>query len=146
MHQAFQEDFETWKQNLASPAPFGPVKALRERTKHRIACTVLRFASVLVREGFPIHKLAKLEDLTRLDNFRVGMAHYWRSANQQPTKTQHETARTILALARHWVRGAACFAPWSRLREKMLPDIARKGDLTKRRQRKRCWSCPKGAE
>ena len=102
--KTFRDDFEAWKQNLSAPAPFGPAKPLSARFKHKLACIVLRFASVLVREGFPVHKLVTLEDLTRIDNFRLGMARYWRRANQKPSKSQHETARTILALARHWVR------------------------------------------
>lgn len=101
--RSFGADVERWKRYLASPPPLGPLKPLHSATVRNMVGRTMRFASILVREGVPQRKITSLSDLTRLDRFRLGMEYYWREAGKKPTKTQHEIARTMAAIAKYWV-------------------------------------------
>lgn len=103
---SFAADLAKWKRYLTSPSPHGPLKPLHSATVRNMVGRTMRFASILVREGVPQNKIASLRELIRLDRFRMGMDHYWREAGGKPTKTQHEIARTLVAIAKYWV-GAA---------------------------------------
>jgi len=96
-------DVERWKRHLLSPSPGGPARPLRSITVRNMVGRVLRFASILMREGVPIRELRSLEALTKVENFRLGMGYFWRQAGSKPTKIQHEIARTIAAIAKHWM-------------------------------------------
>lgn len=102
--QSFRQDLDVWKTQLASTAlvvPNGPRKPLGPVTVTNMAQKVLRFASVMVREGTPLSELTDLAALLRPDRFRSVFERFWLQNGQKSTRAQYETARIMKYLARH---------------------------------------------
>lgn len=109
---SFLKDLEAWTRRLTSTelvVPDGPRKPLAPMTVKNMAEKILRFASVVIREGVPASELTSLSALVEPQRFRLGIEHFWRRFGRRSTRTQYEVARVIKYMARHWAKPDAAF-------------------------------------
>lgn len=100
----FKADLEAWLDRLAGTDPLAdtPFKPARPSTLASRRATLLRCASILVREGWDPTRLTSLGALIEVDAARVILRwHLARSGGRASWYTE-SVASVLLALARHW--------------------------------------------
>lgn len=103
---AFLEDLKAYLAQAADTDPFSPDyhRGLRPATLKQRRLHIMQAASALVASGFETSRLTSLAVLVQADNVEAALRHM-RDRHQKQARPQvGMQARTLLTVARHWVK------------------------------------------
>jgi integrase len=100
----------------------GPSRPLRPATLKMRTYELRTFASALVRQGLPAESLASLATCLSLDAYKRGLQWFYERGGSKPTRTVHNLAANLKAIARHWLKAdEATLAAMSRIVSRLAP-------------------------
>jgi integrase len=102
---AFQADLEVWRQRLLDPDildPDAPSRKLRPITVDGYVDRILRFASVLVREGCAaLEEITGLAFVVEISRYKAGLRFFLARVGKKPTSYIAQMANQLRHVAKH---------------------------------------------
>jgi integrase len=124
--QPFQDDVAAhlrWLQGEDLFAPHPPPRVCRPTTADLRRRHIEGAASALIAGSFDARTLSSLADLVSPDAAKTILHHYLARANNEPSQYHRDLAKTLIQIARHWVRlDAAELAALADLKRRLGPD------------------------
>ena len=82
----------------------GPARPLRPQTLKMREYELRTFASALVHKGADPRDLSSLGICLSLENYKRGLQWFYKRGGSKPTRTVHNLAANLKAIARHWLK------------------------------------------
>lgn len=114
----------------------GPLQPLRPQTLKLRAHDLRSFASALVLSGVEQHSLTSLNVCLSIDNYKRGLAWFYKRGGSNPTRSLYNLAATLKSTAQHWVKvDDVTLAQMAKIVKKLAPREQHISDKNRRRLR-----------